>query len=49
MPSLRELLFALSFGVSVGCSWYLLTFVWDFVMWHLELLIAHLNPRGESR
>ncbi len=43
MPSLREWLFALSFGVSVGCSFYLLTFAWDFVMWHLERLIAHVR------
>lgn len=49
MPSLRNWLFALSVTVAAGCSWYLLTFVWDFVMWHLELLISHLTPRKEFR
>lgn len=40
MPSLREWLFALCWAVGAGCSWVLFTYLRDFVMWHLEQLIA---------
>lgn len=43
MPELRDWLFALCVGVASGASWALLTYAYDFVAWHVDLLVALLR------
>ncbi len=43
MPELREWLFALCVAVASGASWVLYTFARDFLIWHLNRLVALLR------
>lgn len=43
MSSLHELLFAACWAVAAGCTWALWTYLRDFLIWHLNRLIAWLK------
>lgn len=43
MPELREWLFALCVGTAAGATWVLWTFLLDWLVWHLNRLVAVLR------
>lgn len=47
MPELREWLFAACVAVATGATWVLYTFARDWLIWHLNRLVAYLR-RAES-
>lgn len=43
MPELRDWLFALCVAVAAGCVWWLLTYVFDLLIYLLSLLVKHVR------
>lgn len=43
MSELARWAFALCVGVAAGCVWWLLTYVFDFLVFLLSLLVKHVR------